>query len=106
MRTFKDIIEPLKDKLIEGPGKYTLVVRTDDKMMYALPEDKELGDTMTSILNEISSMESGIELLFGKRVDSGIPLTTYLDRDGSVVDIFRDKSNKSVTLCWTLPKTH
>lgn len=100
MKTFKDILEPLKDRLAYDNNEYRLVVNTDDKMMYAIPQDQKKGELITDILAYVSEMKPEIELLFGKRQVHGTPTTTYLDRDGSVINIVRDNEKKQVIFSW------
>ena len=100
MRTFKDIIEPIKGKMTCVGNEYRLVVRTDDRMIYAIPEDQEMGEIITMIIGEIDKMKPKIEVLCGSRNDHGIPTFTYLDRDGSVIDVVRDGENKRVILSY------
>lgn len=100
MKTFKDVLEPLKDKLTYEKNEYRLVVNTDDKMIYAIPQDKEKGEIITEILAYVSEMQPEMELLFGKRMVHEVPTTTYLDRDGSLINIVRDKEKKQVIFSW------
>ena len=100
MKTFKDILEPLIDSFEIENNEYKIVVNTDDKMIYAIPQDQKKGELMADILEKIGEMKMGIEILFGKQIAYGVPTISYLDRDGSVINIVRDKDKKKVTLSW------
>ena len=100
MKTFTDILEPLKDKLTYENNEYRLVVNTDDKMIYAIPQDQEKGELITDILTFVGEMKPRMEVLFGKQPVHGVPTTTYLDRDGSIINIIRDQEKKQVIFSW------
>lgn len=101
MKTFREIIEPLKDNLSFVNNEYVLVVNTDEKMIYAISQDQEKSEIMSKIINGISSMDSK-DVLFGRDKRYGIPTSTYIDRDGSIINIVRDKDKRQVTLSWTM----